>query len=64
MKILLRDMRIKRGWNQHELSAKSAVPQPMISMIESGTVPNPRIGTMLKLADALRCTVDDLIVRD
>lgn len=62
MKIILRDMRIKRGWNQQELSRRSAVPQPMISEIESGTVPNPRVGTLYKLARALRCAMEDLIV--
>lgn len=61
MKIRLQEMRLRRGWNQRELSERSTVPQPMISEIETGTVPNPQINTMYKLARALKCTVDDLI---
>ena len=61
MRILLEEYRLKRKLNQVELSKLSGVPQPMISMIETGTVPNPTIGTMHKLSNALKCTVDDLI---
>lgn len=61
MKVLLESMRKRRNLNQRELSDRSGVPQPMISMIERGLVPNPQINTMYKLATALKCTVDDLI---
>lgn len=61
MRIRLKEMRTRRGWNQAELSGRSGVPQPMISEIESGAVKDPRIGTVYKLACALRCAVDDLI---
>lgn len=47
--------------NQRQLSDASGVPQPMISQIETGDVRNPTIGTLYKLASALKCTVDDLI---
>lgn len=61
MKILLEEYRKKRRLNQRELSDLSGVPQPMISEIETGSVKNPTVLTMAKLAKALRCTVDDLI---
>lgn len=61
MKILLEEYRKRRKLNQAQLSRLSGVPQPMISMIETGSVPNPTIGTMHRLAGALKCTVDDLI---
>lgn len=61
MKILLEEYRRKRKLNQAELSKLSGVPQPMISEIENEIVKNPTVGTMSKLAKALRCTVDDLI---
>ena len=64
MKVLLESMRKRRNLNQRELSDKSGVPQPMISEIERGIVRNPQIGTMYKLARALKCTVDDLIEND
>ena len=61
MKVLLESMRKRRNLNQRELSERSGVPQPMISEIERGIVRNPQIGTMYKLAKALKCTIDDLI---
>lgn len=61
MRILLEEYRLKRKLNQVELSKLSGVPQPMISMIESKKVPNPTLETIFKLANALKCTVDDLI---
>lgn len=61
MKILLEEFRKKRKLNQAELSKLSGVPQPMISEIENEIVKNPTVGTMYKLARALRCLVDDLV---
>lgn len=61
MRILLREYRTKRRLNQRELADISGVPQPMISDIENENVKNPTVSTMMKLARALRCTVDDLI---
>lgn len=61
MKIKLEEFRNKRKLNQRELSDASGVPQPMISQIETGDVPNPTIKTLYRLAAALKCTVDDLI---
>lgn len=61
MFIKLEEMRKKRGITQCELSRRSGVPQPIISMIERGDTPNPGIITLHKLATALKCTVDDLV---
>ena len=61
MKILLEQMRNKRGWSQAELSRRSGIPQPMISEIERGIVLNPTVLTLHKLTTALKCAIDDLI---
>ena len=61
MKIRLEELRNRRRMNQRQLSDASGVPQPMSSQIETGDVRNPTIGTLYKLASALKCTVDDLI---
>lgn len=61
MRIQVEEYRKRRKLNQAQLAKLSGVPQPMISMIETGSVPNPTIGTLHKLASALKCTVDDLI---
>lgn len=62
MYIDLKGMRQKRGWTQKELSERSEVPQPMISDIESGKVSNPTVGTLIKLAHAMRCAIEDMIL--
>lgn len=64
MKIKLEEYRRKRKMTQVQLAELSGVPQPMISMIESKSVPNPTIGTIYKLATAMKCTTDDLIEED
>lgn len=62
--VVLRRIREKRGMSQQELAQRAKVPQQTISMIESGQRPDPRIGTLGRLADALGCTVLDLWVPD
>lgn len=61
MKIRVEEYRKRRKLSQAQLAEISGVPQPMISMIETDTVPNPGIVTVYRLACALRCLVDDLI---
>ena len=64
MRIRLKEFMDKRRMNQRELSDASGVPQAMISQIVTGDVKNPTIKTLYKLAVALKCTVDDLVVYD
>lgn len=59
--ILLLEMRKKRNMTQQELAEKSGVIQQTISAIESGARNNPGVMTMIKLANALRCSVYDLV---
>ena len=59
----LKDVREARRLSQAELARISGVPQPQISMIEGGKVPAPQIDTLFLLAEAMHCTVDDLIDR-
>lgn len=62
MRVDIKNLRMKRGLSQADLSRRSHVPQPLISEIESGVKQYPRINTLYKLAQALRCSVDDFIV--
>lgn len=61
MPLALIDIRKQKKMGQLELSQKSGVPQSIISDIENEKTRNPRIDTVKKLADALGCTVDDLL---
>lgn len=62
--VLLKIYREKKGISQHKLSSLSGVPQQTISAIESGARKNPGIETLLPLARAMGCLVDDLIAED
>lgn len=57
----VRELRLKRGLTQVELSDRSGFPQGRISEIENGTrVPN--LLTILRLAVALECKPSAFIV--
>lgn len=62
--VRLRYMREKKGLTQYRLSEVSGIPQQTISAIENGTRKNPGIETLLPIAKALHCTIDDLIGKE
>ena len=59
--ILLKKYREKAGLSQNQLAELSNLPQQTISAIESGARKNPGVETLLPLARAMGCLVDDLI---
>ena len=58
---LIKELRMKRGWSQNELSRRSGVRQGVLSYIESGRTKHPRIDTLEALAGALGVPVSELI---
>ena len=58
--MLIEAMRKRKRMTQTELAIAVGVTQPSISDYESGKK-RPTIDTAKKLADALGCTVDDLL---
>ena len=46
---------------QDELSKKADIPYPTLVKIESGAVNNPSIETMMKIANGMQLTLDELI---
>lgn len=56
----LRRMRLARGLTQSELAARANTNTMFVSKLERG-VSTPTIGTLLRLADALECTVVELV---
>lgn len=50
----LREARLRRRLTQKELAARSGVDQTTISRLEVEPHPNPRYGTLIRLARALR----------
>ena len=53
----LATIRQQKGLSQQELSRRSGVAQSVISDIEKGKTPAPRINTVLALAQSLGCTL-------
>ena len=58
----IRKYRKKRNLKQSELASIVGVDRTAVTRWESGEV-NPRADRLLKIADALRCSIDDLLVK-
>ena len=56
-------IRKQKGWSQEKLAVESSVSYNTIIKIERGGIKNPKIETVIKLADALRVSIDRLVER-
>ena len=52
------------GFKQSVLARKAGVKEETLSQILNGNTKNPGIYTVAKIADALNCSIDELIGRD
>ena len=57
-------LRKQRRWSQEKLAVESGISYNTIIKIERGGIKNPKIETVIKLADALDVSVDKLIGRE
>lgn len=57
----IKKYRNKAGISQDILSKKANLSFHTITKIEAGATPNPGIGTVKKIADALDVFIDDLV---
>jgi len=57
----VRQRREALSLSQHDLSARTHIPQTLISRIERGVNKNPGADVLKRLATALRCSVDWLL---
>lgn len=62
MKNKLQELRWEKNWSQNQLSIRSGVPQPVISIIENNMSENPGVFTALRLSRALSVTVEDIFM--
>lgn len=60
--INVKKIRKSKGWSQSELANKLGVSRTTVTMWESGGKA-PRSGTVVRLADVLNCTIDELFGR-
>lgn len=54
-------IRKEKGYTQEALARKADVSFHTIVKIEQGTVKNPRVETLMKLAKTLGVKIDDLV---
>ncbi len=59
----LKQLRKKAGWSQQKLAEKAGLSYNVITKIEQGVAKRPSIQTMVKLADAFRISLDELMDR-
>jgi transcriptional regulator with XRE-family HTH domain len=57
----LRALRLARGLTQVALGETTGLPQSVVTRMETAPRLNPTMETILKLADALACTPNDLL---
>lgn len=60
MEYKIRKLRLKRGLTQEALSKKAGVSRPIIWKLEKGEPVTTTTETLLKLAKALECKVNDV----
>lgn len=61
MKNKVKEMRLHRLMTQEELAKKAGVTRQTVISLESGRQKRISALTLARLADALQCTIDDLI---
>lgn len=61
--LYLKRLRKERAWTQQKLAEKAGISYVIITKIEQGVSKEPTILTMIKLADALGVSLDELVGR-
>jgi transcriptional regulator with XRE-family HTH domain len=60
--MLLKQVRLSRGWTQSQLAERCGMDQSAIAHFESNRR-QPTLRNLIKLADALGCSLDQLVGR-
>lgn len=56
-------LRKQKGWSQEKLATVSGISYNTLIKLERGGILNPKIETVVKLAEALNVSLDDLVGR-
>jgi len=59
----LKSIRNRKGWSQEKLAREANISYHTVIKIEQSVIKNPRIETVIKLADALGVSIDKLVGR-
>ena len=59
----LKELRKQKGWTQERLARESNISYHTLIKLEQNNINNPKIETVIKLADALEVSLDELVGR-
>ncbi len=59
----LKELRRERGWSQQKLAEKTGLSFNAVTKIEQGLAKHHTLKTLLKMADAFRISLDELVGR-
>ena len=59
----LKELRKQKGWTQERLARESNISYHTLIKLEQNGIKNPKIETVIKLADALEVSLDELVCR-
>jgi transcriptional regulator with XRE-family HTH domain len=60
----LKEFRKQKGWSQERLARESNISYHTLIKLEQSSIKNPKIETVIKLADALEVSLDELVGRE
>jgi transcriptional regulator with XRE-family HTH domain len=60
----LKELRKQKGWSQERLARESNISYHTLIKLEQNGIKNPKIETVIKLADALEVNLDELVGRE
>ena len=58
------ELRKQKGWTQEKLARESDISYNTLIKLERNGIKNPKIETVIKLADALEVSLDELVGRE
>lgn len=59
----IKKFRVKNNWSQQKLAEKAGLSYTAITKIEQGVAKNPRMETLIQIADAFKISIDELVGR-
>ncbi len=60
----LKELRKQKGWSQEKIARESNISYHTLIKLEQKSIKNPKIETVIKLADALEVSLDELVGRE
>ncbi|MCM8788075.1 MAG: helix-turn-helix domain-containing protein [Candidatus Omnitrophica bacterium] len=57
----LKKLRQQKGWSQEKLAHEAGISYQTLIKIERGYIKNPKLETLIKIAKALKVSLEDLI---